>query len=157
MAELIAADLKRLSPGHRNKIEENLDRLKRELLTLKARYEMDLIDAGAFSVIAFSSDFVYLTDDFAIDVEAYFLKEGYFWDDADAKALKKTIEESGVYVAVTGFKPNKKVSDALEDAGVTLVVLDTMDSNRPFDPESGGYTAVMVQNLKKLLEAFSAL
>jgi hypothetical protein len=155
MAELIASDLKRLSPEDSGAIEKNLDQIKSGLLALKVDYDMALLEAGAFSVIALSGDFVYFTDDFAIAVERYFLKEGYFWNDADIDVLKETIAKTGVYVAISGVQPREEISKALDESGAILAVLDTMDSNRAVEKEKDGYRRIMEKNLKKLLEAFS--
>lgn len=53
MADVIAADLMRLSPSDASRIEANLAGVKQRLLSLSARSESRLVELTNLSVIAF--------------------------------------------------------------------------------------------------------
>jgi ABC-type Zn uptake system ZnuABC Zn-binding protein ZnuA len=154
MSELIASDLKRLNPPDSDTVEKNLANLKSEILRLKAKYEIEIIDAEAFAALAVADEFVYFTDDFLIDVPGYFLKDGYYWEDADARRLQETMKETGVSVIISNIKPNDAVTSAVEEGGGTLAILESMDNNKAFDPESGQYMTVMERNLEIFVNSF---
>ncbi len=63
MAEIIAADLLRLSPEDQAAIEANLAALRRELLGLKVEYELKFAELADVTLFALASEFVYLTND----------------------------------------------------------------------------------------------
>jgi ABC-type Zn uptake system ZnuABC Zn-binding protein ZnuA len=157
MAELIARDFKRINPDNQDIIDGNLRQFKKELMSLKSEYEMALVEADAWSVIALTPEFVYLTDDFNIDVVDYLLKDAYFWSDEDLAYLKQSIEDMDTRVLISSRRISSKLGPALEEAKSVGVVLETMDAmNSGLAPEEL-YLATMRENLRRIAEAFDSL
>lgn len=148
MAELISIDLKKMSPEDADQIEENLNRFKREILEIQTEYEKTLIEVGAFSVIALTSDFIYLTDGLNLDVAAYHTKDSFYWEDSDLQELADEIEMYDIPVVICRVKPNDDIAAVIKEAEANWVVLSTLESGT--DP----YQKQMKKNLEALVEAF---
>lgn len=157
MAELIARDFKRMDPENADIIDENLRLFKQKLIKLKAEYEMALVEADAWSVIALTPEFVYLTDDFNVDVVDYLLKDAYFWSEEDLDYLSRSIEDMDTRVLISSRRISPKLKPVLEEAGAVGVVLETMDAMGSDLPPEEIYLAAMRENLQKIVDAFDGL
>jgi hypothetical protein len=152
MADIIAADLKRLSPGDKPVIDRNLMGVKQELFKLRSEYETRFARLDSLEVIAMTGAFVYLTDNFNIEVVDYFLKPGIDWTATDLAVFKQAILDNGIKVVIHQWTPDKAIMDVLRETGARLVVLD------PMDPAAGSgdgltvdtYFKTMAQNLAAL-------
>ncbi|MBF0334055.1 MAG: zinc ABC transporter substrate-binding protein, partial [Alphaproteobacteria bacterium] len=77
MADIVAADLKALSPADAALVERNQVALKTTLQTLKTDYEGRFLDAGLPGLWALTDRFAYLTQDFGLDVVGHTLADTY--------------------------------------------------------------------------------
>lgn len=152
MADIIAADLKRLSPGDKAVIDRNLMGMKQELFKLRSEYETRFARLDSLEVIAMTGAFIYLTDNFNIEVVDYFLKPEIDWTPADLAAFKQAILDNDIKVVIHQWTPDKAIMEVLCETGARLVVLDAMD------PAAGSgdgltvdtYFKTMKQNLATL-------
>ena len=72
MAEIVATDLKRLAPDAAARIEANRAAFAAELQAIRAEYETKLLSVSDTHLYALTDRFVYLTNEFGIEVEGYF-------------------------------------------------------------------------------------
>ncbi|MCP4114589.1 MAG: zinc ABC transporter substrate-binding protein [Desulfobacteraceae bacterium] len=155
MADIIAADLQRLSPGDRGVIGQNLMDLKQEIFKLRSGYESRFASLDSLEAIAMTGEFIYLTDNFNIEVVDYFLKPEIDWTAEDLAAFKQAILDNDIKVVIHKWEPDKAIMDVLREIGARLVVLDAMD------PAAGNgdgitvdaYLETMKQNLAALAAA----
>lgn len=158
MAEIIAADLRRLSPPDAARVDDNLDRYKRLLFAIKRSGDDCLDRAEVPAVIALSEEFAYLTDAMNIEVVDYFLDPEEQWDNADIVRLRASVENSAAPVVIHKWRPRGAVLAAIEASGAALVVLDTLDPPMAsaaggIDPD--GYTQGLEKNLQLLCHALA--
>ncbi|PIE71340.1 MAG: ABC transporter substrate-binding protein [Deltaproteobacteria bacterium] len=135
MADITAADLSDLYPGAEKKIDANLGAFKRALFKLRTRFEIALGALDAFEVIAFSTDFLYLIDEFGLSVAEWFLTPEIDWTDADRTALGKSLKRHHLKTVVCAWKPEKATGKIIEAAGARVVIL------KPFKLGSGDFSA----------------
>ena len=158
MAEIIAADLARMSPRDRVAIEANLAALRRELLGLKLEYELKLAELADVTVFALASEFVYLTSDMGLYVDAWFVKQDIDWTEADLAAFGAYLRDNGIGVVVHKWEPDERIRTAIDAAGARLAVLDTLEGGIVEDgrlmPRS--YLELMRSNLEALHAALEA-
>ncbi len=155
MAEIIAVDLQRLSPGDRAAIEQNLMELKQDLFKLRSQYETRFAQFECLEVIAMTGEFIYLTDNFNIEVVDYFLKPEIDWTEDDLTAFEQAILDNDIKVVIHKWEPDKAIMDVLRKTGARLVVLDPMDAPAGNDdgPDVDLYLKTMKQNLAALAGA----
>ncbi|MBI9093099.1 MAG: zinc ABC transporter substrate-binding protein [Desulfobacterium sp.] len=155
MAEIIAIDLQRLSFGDRAVIGRNLMELKQEMFKLRSGYETRFARLDSLEVIAMTGEFVYLTDNFNIEVVGYFLKPEIDWTENDFAAFEQAILDSDIKVVIHKWEPDKAIMDLLRKTGVRLVVLDPMDAPAGNDDalDVDVYLKTMKQNLATLAAA----
>jgi ABC-type Zn uptake system ZnuABC Zn-binding protein ZnuA len=156
MGDLVAHDLAALFPESAATIAKNLDALKRSLLGLRNGYQERLIASGADVVFALSGDFVYLTNDFGLFVDGYFVKQDVRWTPADFENLTRHLRDHGIRVVVHRWQPSEAIQEAVRAGGATLVVLDAGDPgivvDRALAPD--GLQRILDGNLGALAEAF---
>ncbi|VEE16053.1 metal ABC transporter solute-binding protein, Zn/Mn family [Ectopseudomonas mendocina] len=131
MADVIAADLVRLSPNDAKQIASNLADIKQRLLSLSAVSESRLAELDSLSVISLSPGFEYLTSSLNLDVIEVLPPST---SDSDAGAslelLKSAIRDNEVRLVLTSRPVEKAVANATEDAGARLLILGEL----PEDP-----------------------
>lgn len=131
MADVIAADLVRLSPNDAKQIASNLADIKQRLLSLSAASESRLAELDSLSVISLSPGFEYLTSSLNLDVIEVLPPST---SDSDAGAslelLKSAIRDNEVRLVLTSRPVEKAVANATEDAGARLLILGEL----PEDP-----------------------
>jgi ABC-type Zn uptake system ZnuABC Zn-binding protein ZnuA len=156
MGDLVAHDLAALFPESAATIAKNLDALKRSLLGLRNGYQEQLIASGADAVFALTGDFVYLTNDFGLYVDGYFVKQDVRWTPDDLKNLTSHLRDHGIRVVVHRWQPSEAIQEAVRAGGATLVVLDAGDPgivvDRALAPD--GLQRILDGNLGALAEAF---
>lgn len=131
MADVIAADLMRLSPNDAKQIASNLADIKQRLLSLSAASESRLAELDSLSVISLSPGFEYLTSSLNLDVIEV-LPPSTSDSDADAslESFKSAIRDNEVRLVLTSRPVKKGVANAAEDAGARLLILGEL----PEDP-----------------------
>lgn len=157
MADIISGDLVKLSPEDKKIISTNLKSLKQEIFRLRTKYESKFAYFESLEAAAMTDDFIYLTENFNIDVLNYFTKTEIDWTDKDLKEFKKILTDDEIKVVIHKWTPNKKIMDAIKQTGAKLVVLDSM--NPGDSTENGvkvpGYFETMEKNLHELSKAFN--
>lgn len=122
MADVIAADLVRLSPNDAELIASNLAAIKQRLLTLSAASENRLAELDNLAVASLSPDFAYLTSSLNLDVvELPALAGG---GRALLEQLKTTLEDNDVRLVLSDRKADEALASAIEAAGARLLVID---------------------------------
>lgn len=122
MADVIAADLVRLSPNDAELIASNLAAIKQRLLTLSAASENRLAELDNLAVASLSPDFAYLTTSLNLDVvELPALAGG---GRALLEQLKTTLEDNDVRLVLSDRKADEALASAIEAAGARLLVID---------------------------------
>lgn len=131
MADVIAADLVRLSPNDAKQIASNLADIKQRLLSLSAASESRLAELDSLSVISLSPGFEYLTSGLNLDVIEV-LPPSTSDSDAGAslESFKSAIRDNEVRLVLTSRPVEKAVANAAEDAGARLLILGEL----PEDP-----------------------
>lgn len=150
MAELGAGDLARLSPDSAGALEDNLRDLKGQIFRLRTEYEERFGEAESLTVLALTPDFVYLTDEWGMDVVDYCLEPVIRWTNEDYADFEREIAENDVKVVLCRWQPGEKLSGIIERAGARVVVLDLIDRT-----EAQGYLSRMKANLVRLAEALN--
>jgi len=155
MGDIIAHDLTDIFPAAGPTIAENLDRLKRDLLTLRNEYQNRLIEISDDTVFALTGDFVYLTNDMGLYVDGYFIKQDIRWSDADRAGLTRHLKDHGIKVVLHKWVPSEPIQTAIADAGAELVVLDTGDPGRVADRKllTDGLQQILKDNLDAVFTA----
>ena len=152
MAEIIAADLVRLSPEDQAAIEANLAALRRELLGLKVEFELKFAELADVTLFALASEFVYLTSDMGLYVDAWFVKQDIDWTESDLAAFGAYLRDNDIGVVVHKWEPEERIRGAIEANGARLAVLDTLEAGIVEDgrlmPRS--YLELMRNNLEAL-------
>lgn len=165
MVDVMAKGLKEFSPKDEATIEKNAKEYTNKILSLKAEYEEKFLNVDVTPVAAFTSDFVYLTNNFNIFTEELLLKDVYSYEDVDWQKLDETVEERGVKVFLSSFVDEGVAEHLSKYEGVYFAVLNTMDDGMDDGLEdkeiyesdaSEWYLAVMQSNLEALYGAFES-
>ncbi len=117
MADVMAADLARLSPDDAAQIASNLADIKQRLLTLSATSESRLAELDNLSVASLSPGFDYLTSSLNLDVIE-------LSTDPAVEAFKSVIEDNDVRLVLSERAVDETVTAAVKDAGARLLVLE---------------------------------
>jgi ABC-type Zn uptake system ZnuABC Zn-binding protein ZnuA len=125
MADVIAADLARLSPDDAAQIARNLGEIKQRLLTLNATSEGRLAELDNLGVASLSPGFAYLItslnlDEVALPAAAPGVKPEPAW----IEQLKTTLEENDVRLVLSDRQSDKALASAIEAAGARLLIVD---------------------------------
>lgn len=127
MADLTAADLAELFPESAERIGANLEDFKRSLLRLRADYQAQLIEFGDDALFALTGDFIYLTNDLALPVDGYFIKQDVRWTEADLAGLTRHLRDNRIRVVLHRWMPSEAIQQAVRTGGARLVVLEAGD------------------------------
>lgn len=125
MADVMAADLVRLAPDAKGKVEQNLATLKQRLLKLNARSEAELAKADNLSVYSLSNRLDYLISGLNLDLVSSDSRDDRDWDTESLNALTTALKEDDVALVLHHRKPSQPVADAVNAAGIALLVLET--------------------------------
>ncbi len=158
MAEIISEDLIHIAPDESAKINENLARLKRRLFSIRSTYHTKFAELQVLEAVTLCPDFIYLTNEFQIDVLPYEPKPEIYWSEEDCRELTRLLQERKIGVVIHKRAPAKNIHDAIDAAGARLVILDPMDSSIANDTESANrsYVTIMEHNMSSLHDAFAA-
>lgn len=125
MADVMAADLVRLAPGAKAKIEANLATLKQRLLKLSADSEARLARADNLSVMSLSDHFGYLIGSLNLELIGQDARPDAEWTAEDLKKLTTTLKDNDVAVVLHHRQPSEAVTAAITESGSRLLVLST--------------------------------
>lgn len=125
MADVIAADLVRLAPSAKPKIEANLTALKQRLLKLSADSEARLAEAENLSVMSLSDHFGYLIGSLNLELIGQDARADAEWTAEDLKKLTATLKDNDVALVLHHRQPSEAVKAAIAESGSRLLVLST--------------------------------
>jgi len=152
MADIIAGDLERLSPEDKTVITQNLRIFKQVVFKLRSTCESRFAQLDNLAVIAMTTDFIYLTENFNIDVVRYFLKPEIDWTNEDMVIFEQAIRNNEITTVIQKWTPDQKIIDAIRNSGARLVVLDNINPGMSRDLLSAQtYLDTMQYNLNVLV------
>lgn len=125
MADVIAADLGRLAPGAKARLQANAVALRQQLLAITARSEARLATAGNVSVFSLSDRLDYLVSGFNLDLVAKDPREDAAWTPEALAALTQRLREAQLAAVLHHREAPPAVAQAVQQAGVPLIVLQT--------------------------------
>ncbi|MBD8593306.1 zinc ABC transporter substrate-binding protein [Pseudomonas sp. CFBP 8758] len=123
MADVMAADLVRLAPAAKPRIDANLAALKQQLLKLSADSEARLAKADNVSVVSLSDRFAYLAAGLNLDTVATQVLNDEQWDTAQLENLSMTLKDNDVALVIDHRQPPEAVKAVITAAGSKLLVL----------------------------------
>lgn len=130
MANVMAADLVRLAPSAKPKIEANLALLKQRLLKLSAASEARLANADNLSVMSLSDHFGYLIGSLNLELIGQDPRPDADWTPEDLIKLTATLKENDVAVVLHHRQPSEALKAAIAESGSRLLVL-SIDAEDP--------------------------
>lgn len=156
-ADIIAQDLMRLAPGDAARIEENLKKVRGELVALKREYELEFASLDDVTVFTLAPEFVYLLADMGLYVDGAFFKQDIDWTDDDLEAVTAYLRTNGIRVAIHKWEPEERIAAAVRAAGAELVVLDPIEVGVEEEGRlaAAGYQQLMRKNLETLYAALA--
>lgn len=125
MADVIAADLVRLAPSAKPKIEANLAALKQRLLKLSADSEARLAEADNLSVLSLSDHFGYLIGSLNLELVGEDPRPDSEWTPQELRQLTATLKDNDVALVLHHRQPSEAVKAAIAASGSQLLVLST--------------------------------
>ena len=123
MADVIAADLVRLAPDAKPKIEANLAGLKQRLLKLSADSEAQLAKADNLAVVSLSDRLDYLIGGLNLERVEVDHKGDETWTPESLQALTQTLKDNEVALVLDHRQPSAEVKAAIAAGGAQLVVV----------------------------------
>ena len=130
MADVIAADLVRLAPDAKPRIEANLAGLKQRLLKLSADSEARLAKADNLTVVSVSDRLDYLIGGLNLERVEVDHKGDETWTPESLQALTQTLKDNDVALVLDHRQPAAAVKAAIAAGGSELVVV-TADGADP--------------------------
>jgi len=130
MADVMAADLVRLAPAAKPKIEANLATLKQRLLKLSADSEARLASADNLSVMSLSDHFGYLIGGLNLELIGLDARPDAEWTPEALKQLGAALKDNDVAVVLHHRQPSEAVKVVIAESGSRLVVL-SVDATDP--------------------------
>ena len=159
MADLVGSDLARVFPIQQKTILANRNQLKQDLLAISREYQNKFIEVADNTVFALSDEFVYLTNDFALYVDGYFIKQDINWTDADVKKFCEYLKRQGIKTVIHKWQPDERITAAINEAGAQLVILNNADPGLAEDRKliEDGYQQILRSNLEALYQAMNVV
>lgn len=124
MADVMAADLSRLAPSAKSKIDVNLAALKQRLLKLTADSEARLAKADNLSVVSLSDHFAYLISSLNLEVLNTDARPDADWTPQALQKLSADLKGNDVAVVLHHRQPSEAVKTAVTAGGAQLLVLN---------------------------------
>lgn len=131
MADIVAADVRRLYPDQRGTIDSNLAGLKAALLDLSSKSARDVARLPDAAVAALSDRFTLLAADLGLEVARTWTFDDRDWTPERLAELTATLKAEGIRVALHHRQPAPAIARAVADGGARLVVLDSLESGLP--------------------------
>lgn len=123
MADVMAADLVRLAPAAKPRIETNLSTLKQQLLKLTADSEASLARADNLSVVSLSDHLSYLISGLNLELVGTQILADDQWTPEALQKLTDTLKANDVALVLDHRQPPEPVKAAITAAGSKLLVL----------------------------------
>jgi hypothetical protein len=142
MADVMAADLVRLAPAAKPKIDANLAALKQRLLKLSADSESRLANTGNLSVMSLSDHFGYLIGGLNLELIGLDARSDAEWTPDALMQLSATLKDNDVAVVLHHRQPSDAVKAVIAEAGCRLVVL-SVDAADPVAELEGNVDQVI--------------
>jgi ABC-type Zn uptake system ZnuABC Zn-binding protein ZnuA len=142
MADVMAADLVRLVPAAKPKIDANLATLKQRLLKLSADSESRLANADNLSVMSLSDHFGYLIGGLNLELIGLDARPDAEWTPEALTQLGATLKDNDVAVVLHHRQPSDTVRAVIDEAGSRLVVL-SVDAADPVAELEGNVDLVI--------------
>jgi ABC-type Zn uptake system ZnuABC Zn-binding protein ZnuA len=142
MADVMAADLVRLAPAAKPKIDANLATLKQRLLKLSADSESRLANADNLSVMSLSDHFGYLIGGLNLELIGVDARPDAEWTPEALTQLGATLKDNDVAVVLHHRQPSDAVRAVIDEAGSRLVVL-SVDAADPVAELEGNVDLVI--------------
>ena len=124
MADVLAADLSRLAPNAKAKIDVNLAALKQRLLKLTADSEARLAKADNLSVVSLSDHFGYLISSLNLELLSTDARPDADWTPEALQTLSAELKGNDVAVVLHHRQPSDAVKAAVTAGGARLLVLN---------------------------------
>ncbi|WLI31297.1 zinc ABC transporter substrate-binding protein [Pseudomonas rhodesiae] len=124
MADVVAADLSRLAPGAKTKIDANLAALKQRLLKFSADSEARLAKADNLSVVSLSDHFAYLISSLNLEALSTDARPDAEWTPDALRKLTADLKDNDVAVVLHHRQPSEAVKAAVTAGGAQLLVLN---------------------------------
>ena len=124
MADVLAADLSRLAPDAKPKIDANLATLKQRLLKLTADSEARLAKADNLSVVSLSDHFAYLVSSLNLEQVSTDARPDADWTPEALQKLSAELKDNDVAVVLHHRQPSEAVKAAVTAGGAQLLVLN---------------------------------
>ena len=144
MADVMAADLVRLAPTAKPRIESNLASLKQQLLKLTADSEASLASADNLSVVSLSDRLSYLIGGLNLELIDTQLLTDEQWTPEAIQKLTQTLKDNDVALVLDHRQPPEPVKAAIAAAGSKLLVV-TEDGEDP--------VAELQGNIRRVIQA----
>jgi ABC-type Zn uptake system ZnuABC Zn-binding protein ZnuA len=148
MADVMAADLVRLAPAAKPRIESNLASLKQQLLKLTADSEASLASADNLSVVSLSDRLSYLIGGLNLELIDTQLLTDEQWTPEAIQKLTQTLKDNDVALVLDHRQPPEPVKAAIAAAGSKLLVV-TEDGEDP--------VAELQGNIGRVIQALAGL
>ena len=142
MADVIAADLVRLAPDAKPRIEANLAGIKQRLLKLSADSEAQLAKADHLTVVSLSDRLDYLMGGLNLERVEVDHKGDETWTPESLQALTQTLKDNDVALVLDHSQPEAAVKAAIAAGGSELVVV-TADEADPVAGLQGNIDAIV--------------
>ncbi|SEI48321.1 metal ABC transporter solute-binding protein, Zn/Mn family [Achromobacter sp. NFACC18-2] len=146
MADIVAADLGRLSPADEKRIADNLAQIKRTLVELNAKSQAGLAQAENVAVISLSERLPYLIAEFNLDLIDTDARDDRDWTPQALAELTAKLKDNGAAAALLHREPTPELRQAIEAGGAQAVVLAT---------EGADPIADLQDNAQRLLQALA--
>ncbi|WP_285429015.1 zinc ABC transporter substrate-binding protein [Pseudomonas sp. lyk4-R2A-8] len=124
MADVMAADLSRLAPDAKTRIDGNLAALKQRLLKLNADSEARLAKADNLSVVSLSDHFAYLISSLNLEALSTDARPDAEWTPHALGKLTAELKDNDVAVVLHHRQPSEAVKAAVAAGGAQLLVLN---------------------------------
>lgn len=125
MADVIAADLVRLVPDARPRLQANAAALRQQVLTIAARSEARLATAANLTVFSLSDRLAYLVSGFNLDLAGSDVREDDAWTPDAVAVFVPRLRAAPVAAVLHHREPPVPLRAALQAAGVRTIVLQT--------------------------------
>lgn len=145
MADVLAADLVRLAPAAKQRIEANLAGFKQRLLRLSADSEKRLAHADNVAVVSLSDRLNYLISGLNLELVERQVLTDEQWTPEALQKLTTTLKDNDVAVVLDHRDPPAPVKAAISAAGSQLLVVGSEN-----DDPLAGLQADVDQLLKAL-------
>ncbi|MFV0930631.1 metal ABC transporter substrate-binding protein [Pseudomonas jessenii] len=142
MADVMAADLVRLAPKAKPKIDANLATLKQRLLKLSADSEARLANVDNLSVMSLSDHFGYLIGGLNLELIGQDARADAKWTPEALKQLGATLKDNDVTVVLHHRQPSDALKAVIAGSGSRLLVLST-DAEDPVAELEGNVDLVI--------------